>query len=717
MMKKLYVLGFLLLIITVHAFAQAGRVFNLDKLSKRDTLLSGWKFQAGDNASRARPDFDDSHWGAADPGVDVTHFKELKDAGIAWIRVHIRVDSSLANRTLAITVSQFTASEIYLNGTPIARYGKVNADPAKVRGYLTSKEPFIIKLVTGKDNIIAVRLSYQRNVPYISSLFEQLPAFALHVNDYPSAMANYYIYRDSIKNFILVFALFGGAILIVFFIHIVYFLVDRSKRVNLYYALFCLSICYITLPNEIWGVERFGNLATQMWMVYTQGSFFIVGMLFLLLTIFALFNYPHRRVFTALSLIGLAMIIYMYSNGTTAFFINTSILPLILMIEGFHVCFWAIKHKIKDASLILLGLIPFITFLTIGDLLDQNTLIAQILWGLSLVCFPLGMSFYLGIQSAFTNKQLVSTLNEVQALSARNLAQEQEKQQILANQNIILEKQVSTRTAELNQSLTNLKATQTQLIQSEKMASLGELTAGIAHEIQNPLNFVNNFSEVSAELLEELKQEAKEGHTEDVIEIANDLTKNLEKITHHGKRADAIVKGMLQHSQSGSGTKELTNINTLADEYLRLAYHGLRANDKSFNADLVTNYDEQLPKVNVIPQDVGRVLLNLFNNAFYAVNQKQKTAGVDYKPEISVATSSENGQVVIKVKDNGIGIPDAIKEKIMQPFFTTKPAGEGTGLGLSLTYDMVVKGHGGSIQVESTEGQGSEFIIILHNQI
>lgn len=265
----------------------------------------------------------------------------------------------------------------------------------------------------------------------------------------------------------------------------------------------------------------------------------------------------------------------------------------------------------------------------------------------------------------------------------------------------------------LEQAYSDLKTTQTQLLQREKMASLGELTAGIAHEIQNPLNFVNNFSEVSVELLAELKEEAAKGNTKEVMAIADDLTQNLGKIHHHGKRADFIVKGMLQHSRTNTGEKQLTDMNVLCDEFLKLSYNGLRAKDKSFNAEMVTHFDPNLPKVNVSQQDMGRVMLNLFNNAFYAVNQKQKTAGNAYKPEVSVSTSSENGQVVIKVKDNGIGIPDAVKDKIMQPFFTTKPTGEGTGLGLSLTYDMVVKGHGGSIQVNSVEGEGSEFIIHL----
>jgi len=265
----------------------------------------------------------------------------------------------------------------------------------------------------------------------------------------------------------------------------------------------------------------------------------------------------------------------------------------------------------------------------------------------------------------------------------------------------------------LESTLSNLKSTQNQLIQSEKMASLGELTAGIAHEIQNPLNFVNNFSEVNKEMIGELKDELKSGNVDEALAIANDIEQNEEKINHHGKRADFIVKGMLQHSRTSTGELQLTNMNVLADEFFKLSYQGLRAKDKDFNAELVTHFDPNLPKADVVQQDMGRVMLNLFNNAFYAVNQKSKTAGANYKPEVSVTTTLKNGHVVIIVKDNGIGIPDAIKEKIMQPFFTTKPTGEGTGLGLSLTYDMVVKGHKGSIAVAGKEGEGSAFTISL----
>ena len=290
--------------------------------------------------------------------------------------------------------------------------------------------------------------------------------------------------------------------------------------------------------------------------------------------------------------------------------------------------------------------------------------------------------------------------------------------------NVLLSEQkeeIAAQRDNLGHTLEELKTTQSQLVQREKMASLGELTAGIAHEIQNPLNFVNNFSEVSIELLQELKEEEEAGNKENVIAIAGDLTKNLEKIHHHGKRADFIVKGMLEHSRTNTGEKQLTDMNVLCDEFLKLSFHGLRAKDNSFNVvpiaiGMITDFDTNLPEINVSQQDMGRVMLNLFNNAFYAVNQKMKTAGPDYKAEVSVTTfapSPAGGGWGVKVRDNGNGIPDAIKDKIMQPFFTTKPTGEGTGLGLSLSYDIVVKGHGGGINVSTKEGEFTEFIVTL----
>ncbi|HSU29077.1 MAG TPA: ATP-binding protein [Chitinophagaceae bacterium] len=299
----------------------------------------------------------------------------------------------------------------------------------------------------------------------------------------------------------------------------------------------------------------------------------------------------------------------------------------------------------------------------------------------------------------------------------RNNKQKQKANALLHRQ----KKEIDLQKEKLQESLDHLKTTQAQLIQSEKMASLGEMSAGIAHEIQNPLNFVNNFSEVNAELIDEWKEETAKGNMQLANKIADDIKENLNKTVEHGKRADAIVKGMLQHTRSGSSAKEPTDINALADEYFRLAYHGLRAKDHSFNVTMKTDFDASIGKINIVPQDIGRVILNLITNAFYAVNEKcltpQPPKGGKYEPIVTVATKSvtplQGGRgVMISVKDNGNGIPQKVLDKIFQPFFTTKPTGQGTGLGLSLSYD-IVKAHGGELKVETKEGEGSEFIIIL----
>ena len=297
---------------------------------------------------------------------------------------------------------------------------------------------------------------------------------------------------------------------------------------------------------------------------------------------------------------------------------------------------------------------------------------------------------------------------------------EDELNRAIAIRKVELEVLVTERTAELTQqkeelesALTELRTTQSQLIQSEKMASLGELTAGIAHEIQNPLNFVNNFSEVSTELLEEMQDEMNKGNTSEALQIIADLKTNLEKINVHGKRADSIVKGMLMHSRASTGQKEPTDINALADEYLRLAYHGLRAKDKSFNAKFETDFDLNIFKINAIPQDIGRVMLNLLTNAFYAVDEKRKKLGETFQPTVSISTKRVGSDVIIKVTDNGNGIPDKVVDKIFQPFFSTKPTGAGTGLGLSMCYEIITKGHGGKIEVESDDGEGTVMIVTI----
>jgi two-component system, NtrC family, sensor kinase len=340
-------------------------------------------------------------------------------------------------------------------------------------------------------------------------------------------------------------------------------------------------------------------------------------------------------------------------------------------------------------------------------------------------------------ESAKAQALAVQRLEENERLAREQNKSLAENERLVREQNKVLEEKVHERTTELETSLETLKATQNQLIQSEKLANLGELTAGISHEIQNPLNFVSNFSELSVDLVKDLKVEMErspltpEGgiiiSSKDkayIDELFNDLYANQEKINHHSKRASSIVKGMLEHSRTSTGIKEWTNINALADEYLRLSFHGLRAKDRNFNADYKTDFQEELPKIEIIAQDIGRVLLNLINNAFYAVNQRspQPPKGENYVPTVTVSTHYAppsgvgglvGGQIIITINDNGTGMPESVKAKIFNPFFTTKPSGQGTGLGLSLAYDIVTKGHGGTLEVESTEGIGTTFTLTL----
>ncbi|HEY5916977.1 MAG TPA: HAMP domain-containing sensor histidine kinase [Chryseolinea sp.] len=322
------------------------------------------------------------------------------------------------------------------------------------------------------------------------------------------------------------------------------------------------------------------------------------------------------------------------------------------------------------------------------------------------IATPLSLAIYVAVRFTEIVRQVRNHADEVVRVSA-------EKEKMMASQNEVLEQQVQERTVELTKSIETIKSAQAQLIQSEKMASLGELTAGIAHEIQNPLNFVNNFSELNTELIDDLKKELTSNNRQSVEEIADSIRQNQQKINQHGKRADAIVKNMLQHSRKSTGQKELIDINALCDEYLRLAYHGIRAKDKTFSAKFEVDLDPSVGKILAIAQDIGRVMLNLINNAFYAVSQKKQLVKHAYEPDVSITTRKIGDKVEIRVKDNGIGIPPSIKEKIFQPFFTTKAAGQGTGLGLSLAYDIVTKAHSGNLKVETIEGEGSEFIVLL----
>lgn len=358
---------------------------------------------------------------------------------------------------------------------------------------------------------------------------------------------------------------------------------------------------------------------------------------------------------------------------------------------------------------------PFITLLLVSSIIEEAFPKFHDKYEEGLDIATVFAIFWLVYMMVVTNKQRKALAK------ARAVAEEEEREKkMMETLKAELEVQVAERTAELTlqkneleHALEELKATQVQLIHSEKMASLGELTAGIAHEIQNPLNFVNNFSDVNRELIEELQTEIDKGNYQDAKAIAADILANELKIVHHGKRADAIVKGMLMHSRSSSDEKEEVDLNELCDEYLRLSYHGLRAKDKFFNASFNADLDPNAGKINIVPQEIGRVLLNLFNNAFYSVSRKKAEFPEGYEPAVTVSTRKYKESVEIRIRDNGQGIPESVMDKMFQPFFTTKPTGQGTGLGLSLSFDIITKGHGGTLSVKTKEGEFAEFIISL----
>ncbi|MEJ7738424.1 MAG: ATP-binding protein [Chitinophagaceae bacterium] len=419
---------------------------------------------------------------------------------------------------------------------------------------------------------------------------------------------------------------------------------------------------------------HYGSIA----MIYNVISFLLIPFLFR----WGVSGLWASNLYILTGAIGVGICVATQNSIETATIIWFALLPVVSLMLSNRLSAW-IWTIIAYSTVVVFGMIHQKKLILINEVPPEYNVIFEVsnITGFILIVFLVVLVFQ------------KTTDNTLETISEKNRLLEREKQRS-------------------EQAFEELKATQKQLIQSEKMASLGELTAGIAHEIQNPLNFVNNFSEVSTELVDEMQAALDKDEKQEAREIAVDIKQILEKITHHGKRADSIVKGMLLHSRTSTGKKEPTDINALADEYLRLSYHGLRAKDKTFNANFKTDFDESLEKIEVIPQDLGRVLLNLYNNAFYSVNEKKKQLDGAFEPEVSVSTKRSAGKVEICVKDNGVGISKQVLDKIYQPFYTTKPTGQGTGLGLSMSYD-IVKAHGGEIKVETKQGEYAKFIVEL----
>jgi signal transduction histidine kinase len=703
---------------------------SLKQLPAEGVLLDkGWKYQAGDNPEWADPDFDDQEWLPIDPLLDLHYLPQIRHTPVGWFRIKFHVDSSLLNKPLALQVDQHIASEIFLNGKLLQQYGTVSTNPDQVRAYQPNYTPTGV-LFNQPEQVIAVRFSVQEQLPYFY-FYPYYKALEIRINEVSGA----YAFEKYITRFHKFNVFEAGLFILLGLVFLGVYLVYNKQIANLYFSIanFAIGVGSILYVDAVTSndVAYRAYISVPSWLLM-----WVLYNLFLFLAIYSLFA-PHKGWafwgVICLFLVGTSTLFYNYQ---WTFILGISLPTTVMAIELLRISIPAYRKGRRGVSIVIIGLISYLVagnifyFMMYGFLQNQaitdNYSVLDITFHFYIGCIPISLSIYLGRKFAFTSKDLEQKLIEVQQLSAQTIAQEQEKMQILASQNETLEKQVAQRTAELSNqkeelqtTLEYLKATQSQLVQKEKMASLGEITAGIAHEIQNPLNFVNNFSELNNELIDEMQEYIYKGHVEEASAMAAGVKENNTKIHHHGHRADAIVKDMLEHSRHTKGERQPTDINALADEYLRLAYYGIKVKDNAFSADIQVNYDDGIGLMNVVPQEIGRVLLNIYNNAFYAVQQKQKLVQVGFNGEevyrqiVKVSTRKSKSHVEIRVRDNGVGMPESVKHKVFQPFFTTKPAGQGTGLGLSLSYDIITKGHGGELQVESKEGEYTEMVISL----
>ena len=710
-MKRFYLLTVFILSCFPKSFSQSSDsdIVHLKQLPPEGiTLDKGWKFKAGDSLQWARPDYNDANWQPVNPLLQLHHLPVVRDAGIGWLRIKLHVDSSLYNQTIAIDIRSIGAAEFYINGQPAYHFGVVDRDYKKEQTHLITNRQFSLKLDTQATQVLAVRYSFNKKNLYIN--FGNVPSCMRLVikeinksyGDYFKVAGFYSVLRSIQVSFYLPLGL------LIFFLYFSF----RPRKEYMYFGLFCV-LMFAGMMLQIIALINSATVSQAHTYLLIANVFWIAGQLYWLNGTYILFEEKKNWFYRIILLYGWLIIpVYFLSHDWSGIF-SACFSPL-ANLEFARLSIRAIRKNKPGAWIFLITCIVLMVLLLlwIAFLLTGQYAINSLLLTICFVIPAAGLSFFVAGDFARTGSALQSRVVEVEELSEKMMAQNIEKQQILSQQNETLEKRVAKRTAELNQSIEELKATQAQLIQSEKMASLGELTAGIAHEIQNPLNFVKNFSEVCSDLMNELEQEIISDDKNDAINLAGNIKENLLKITHHSKRADAIVKGMLQHSRGGTGKKESTDINTLIDEYFMLSYHGLKAKDKLFNAIIQTKLDPNLQLVECIPQDIARVLLNLFTNAFYSLREKKKLLGDNYEPVVSVTTKKKEDIAEIIVRDNGMGIAQKVLDKIFQPFFTTKPAGQGTGLGLSLSYD-VIKAHGGVLKVETKEGEYAEFIIEL----
>ncbi|SFQ77615.1 ATP-binding protein [Hymenobacter arizonensis] len=696
-------------------------------------LDQGWKFRAGDDPAWAQPDFDDRDWAPINPNQRPQLLPQVQAAPIGWLRLRLQVPDSLRTRALVLLFQQTCASEVYLNGRLLHRYGVVNGAPDKVQPAGFTADPLEVHFTGPTEQVLAIRFAAW---PPLAWFKDNINFMRVRITGLPGLL------RRNVERTVVPVASFAAfsLFLLLSLLHLFFLRYNPAQRANLYFAIYAGTgaLGFLGLYAG-WSAQ---GMAATLALGMLADVFLLMSYMWAVRALYALFRFSTGRIYTGLWMALVVCLVLSEFTQLTSFSVMTSYsfaffgFVALASAEQLRLTMRALRQRQRGAGLIAAGFVGALVCAFIYAMLIITN--SQISFRVSstlvtlMALFPaLGISLFLAREFASNSELLLVKLQQVQELSQQALAQQQEKQALLAAQNELLEQQVAARTQEVagqrdraELALSELKTAQSQLVQAEKMAFLGELTAGIAHELQNPLAFMKSFAEVSSELVDGMSADPQEVGVGAGLEgeILAGLKQNLQQISQHGQRASSIIKGMLEHSRSGTGQRVPTDLNALADESLTLAYEGLEAEGKGVDATLNKAFDRNLKLVSVVTQDMGRVLVNLCTNALYAVRQRQQQALVaagdefqlPYQPTVAVSTSQIHGKSVeIRVRDNGIGMAADVKENVFKPFFTTKPAGEGTGLGLSLSHDIVTKGHGGTLTVESCEGEGSEFIITL----
>ena len=700
-MKSLLLSFLLLSLLSAPSYSQGLDVIRIDSLPSSGIAIDkGWKFHGGDDSAWANPDFNDQDWKTVDLSrYESEYFADLKKTKTGWFRIRLYLDSSLRSHPLALVISQLGASDLYLDGRILLRLGRIEG---KMEPNNPHNKPFLLQGNLAGDTI-ALALRFASSYPRFPWLFtrEKVRPLSFSISPWTNALNDYQTALVT-PRYMIGYSFMTIGLGLLFFLLYAFL---PTERVNILFAGFCfmlgiLVVCNYQLRDGNLDINAFGWMSLGIELVSKCLGLLILSIMALEVT--RKISYFQTGLIFYIIVIDTMLSIF-FGNSRIDFILG-NLARAIFTLEIIRLTYLSLQQRKYIAGIvgIAASLLNIIYFL--GTIFSIHTF--DLFFILNNYILIIVMSLYVASKYTRNTKDLMLQIAQNRKLS-------EEKQQMLISQKETLEQQVKDRTAELSVSLQELKETQTQLIQSEKMASLGELTAGIAHEIQNPLNFVNNFSEVNSELIDEMQKELSDGNADSAKAIGDDIRQNLEKISRHGKRADSIVKGMLMHSRSSTGQKEPTDINALADEYFRLSYHGLRAKDKMFNATMSQELDPQIGLVSVVAPDIGRALLNLFNNAFYSVTEKKKKLGDSFEPMVSLSTSKKGHNVQIVVRDNGLGISPNLVDKIFNPFYTSKPAGQGTGLGLSMSYDIITKEHEGHLSVHTLEGEYAEFVIEL----